>query len=81
MERGIEVRFISDGIVTEAEKLPYIRYINRVLSRLAKDIIYDRGHVNVVSKKGFAQITFTSTNDILNKRVTLKLLDAPVFER
>jgi hypothetical protein len=47
MERVIEVRFISDGLVTEAEKLPYIRYINRVLSGFMEDIIYARGHVHV----------------------------------
>jgi hypothetical protein len=79
MVRVIEVKFISDKLITEGEKLPCIRYINRILSGLMEDIISNKGYVKVISKKGFAYITFTSANDILNKLVNSKLLDAPAF--
>ena len=81
MQKVIEVRFGSDNFLNEEEKLSYIRYLNRILSVLKEDIISNRGHVNVISKKGAAtSITFMSDNNDLNKLVTLKLFNAPSFQ-
>jgi hypothetical protein len=77
MGRIIDMRFISDNLITEEEKLPYVRYINRVLSGLMEDIISNKGYVKVISKKGSANITFISGNDVLNKKVNLRFLNAP----
>jgi len=81
MQKIIEVRFVSDNLLEEEEKLPYIRYLNRILFKLKEDIISNRGHVKIVSKKGFASnITFVSDNNDLNKQVSLKLFNAPPFQ-
>ena len=81
MEKVIEVRFGSDNLLKEEEKLSYIRYLNRILSGLKEDIISNKGHVNVISKKGSAgNITFVSDNIELNKRVSLKLFNSPPFQ-
>ena len=77
MQKIIEVRFGSDSLLKEAEKLSCIRYLNRILSGLQDDIISNKGYVNVISKKGSAvNITFVSNNNELNKRVTLKLFNS-----
>lgn len=81
MEKVIEVRFGSDNLLKENEKLSYIRYLNRILSGLREDIISNKGHVNVISKKGAASsLTFVSNNNDLNKLVSLKLFNAPPFQ-
>lgn len=81
MQKVIEVRFGSDNFLKEEEKLSYIRYLNRILSVLKEDIISNKGHVNVISKKGAAtSITFMSDNNDLNKLVTLRLFNAPSFQ-
>ena len=80
MEKIIEVRFGSDNLLKEEEKLSYIRYLNRILSGLKEDIISNKGHVTVNSKKGAAcNFTFVSNNNNLNKRVNLKLFNSPPF--
>ena len=74
MQKIIEVRFGSDNILKEEEKLSHIRYLNRILSGLQEDIISNKGYVNVNSKKGAAcNFTFVSNNNNLNKRVNVKL--------
>jgi hypothetical protein len=81
MEKVIEVRFGSDNLLKEEEKLSYIRYLNRILSGLKEDIISNKGHVNVISKKGSAgNIIFVSDNNDLNKQVSLKLFNSPPFQ-
>jgi hypothetical protein len=78
MQKIIEVRFGSDNLLKDEEKLSYIRYLNRILSGLQEDIISNKGYVNVISKKESAgNITFVSNNNELNKRVTLKLFNSP----
>ena len=81
MQKIIEVRFGSDGLLKDEEKLSYIRYLNRILSILKEDIISNKGHVNVISKKGVPRIiAFVSDNNDLNKRVNLKLFNSPPFQ-
>ena len=81
MQKIIEVRFGSDNLLNEKEKLSYIRYLNRILSGLQEDIISHKGYVNVISKKESAgNITFVSNNNELNKRVTLKLFNSQPFQ-
>jgi len=81
MAKIIEMRFEGDHSLKEEEKLSYIRYINRNLSLLQEDIISNKGHVNVIFKKGFAgNITFVSENNDLNKLVSSKLFNAPPFQ-
>ena len=80
MQKILEVRFGSDNLLKEEEKLSYIRYLNRILCGLQEDIISNKGHVTVNSKKGAAcNFTFVSNNNNLNKRVNLKLLNSPHF--
>lgn len=81
MQKIIDVRFGSDSFLKEGEQLSYIRYFNRVLSSLKEDIISNKGHVNVISKKGTpGMIEFVSDNSDLNKRVNQKLFNLPLFE-
>ena len=81
MQKIIEVRFGSDNFLKEEEKLSYVRYLNRILAVLKEDIISNKGHVDVISKRGAATtITFESNNKDLNKLVTLKLFNAPPFQ-
>ena len=79
MGKIIEVKFISDNIITDQEKLPYVRYINRILSGLKEDIIFNKGYIKVIAKKGSVTMSFTSTNDHLNKHVNARLFNAPPF--
>jgi hypothetical protein len=75
----IEVRFGSDCVLLEEERIFYIRYLNRILSVLKEDFISNKGYVNVISNKQFASnITFVSENNDLNKLVNLKLFNSPL---
>ena len=81
MQKIIEMRFGSDSLLKEEEQLSYIRYLNRILSGLKEDIISNKDHVNIISKKGArGNITFVSDNSELNKRVNLKLFNSPPFQ-
>lgn len=81
MQKIIEVRFGSDSLLKDGEQLSYIRYFDIVLSTIKGDIISNKGHVNVISKKGTPGIiTFVSDNNDLNKRVNLKLFSLPPFQ-
>jgi hypothetical protein len=81
MQKIIEVRFGSDGLLKDEEKISYIRYLNRILSTLKEDIISSKGHVNVIAKKGAPGIiAFVSDNTDLNKRVNRKLFNSPPFQ-
>jgi len=81
MQKIIEVRFGSDNFLKEEEKLSYIRYLNRILAVLKEDIISNKGHIDVTSKRGaVTTITFESNNKDLNKLVSLKLFNAPPFQ-
>ncbi len=81
MQKVIEVRFGSDSLLKEGEQLSYIRYLNRILASLKEDIISNKGHVNVISKKGTSEnISFVSDNNDLNKKVNLKLFNSQPFQ-
>jgi hypothetical protein len=57
MQKIIEVRFGSDNLLREEEKLSYVRYLNRILCGLQEDIISNKGHVTVNSKKELCAIS------------------------
>jgi hypothetical protein len=81
MQKIIEVRFGSDSLLKDGEQLSYIRYFDIVLSTIKGDIISNKGHVNVISKKGTPGIiAFVNDNNDLNKSVNLKLFNSPPFQ-
>jgi hypothetical protein len=45
MQKIIEVRFESDNLLKEEEKLSHIRYLSRILSGLQEDINSNKGSV------------------------------------
>jgi hypothetical protein len=57
MQKIIEMRFGSDSLLKEEEQLSYIRYLNRILSGLKEDIISNKDHVIIISKRELGEIS------------------------
>jgi len=51
------MRFGSDSLLKEEEQLSYIRYLNRILSGLKEDIISNKDHVIIISKRELGEIS------------------------